>query len=90
MLYIYDDELALCISDHELSPYNSHHELSLCVWGYWKRPVTGLEPSCAHAVRMWALRSGAPAAPPRRGNQALAAGSETRRRSVDGVRLLKE
>ena len=49
-----------------------------------------LDPSCAHAVRMWALPSGTPAAPPRRGNQALAAGSETRRRSVDGVRLLRE
>ena len=33
---------------------------------------------------------GVPAAPSCRGNQALAAGSETRRRSVDGTRLLKE
>ena len=38
MLYISDDELALCISDHELAPYNSDHELQLCVWGNRKRP----------------------------------------------------
>jgi hypothetical protein len=36
-------------------------------------------------IKQWALLSGPPLAPPRRGNQALAAGSETRRRSVDGI-----
>ncbi len=42
-------------------------------------------PAGAHAGRMWATHSGAPTAPPLHGNQALAAGSETRRRSVDGA-----
>ena len=38
---------------------------------------------------MWATPSGAPTAPPLHGNQALAAGSETRRRSVDGCVCLR-
>ena len=46
MRYISDDELALCISDHErLAPYNSEHELPLSVWGYTKRP----DQSCSAA-----------------------------------------
>ena len=57
MLYISDDELALCISesDHELAPYNSHHdsELLLYVWGYRKRPDQGCyreRPDQSHSV----------------------------------------
>ena len=38
MLYISDEELALCISDHKLAPCNSDHALPLFVWGNRKRP----------------------------------------------------
>jgi hypothetical protein len=62
------------------------------VWGATDPVTVG-----AHGWLMWTTPRGDSTAPPPHVNQALVAGSETRRRSVDGVpreflggRLLKE